>query len=1058
MGIHGIYKEIGPGRKVALSKLAVDKFEASQRPFRIAIDTSIWLFQIQSGKGGVNPALRTFYYRLLRLITHGIHPLFVFDGPNKPPFKRNKRTGPNVASIPEFLAKQLLKQFGIPFHIAPGEAEAECALLQREGIVDAVLSEDVDTLMFGSGVTLRNWTLERERTYVNVYDARETAAASGLEREGMVLIALMSGGDYIPEGIPGCGPKTACEAARAGFGAELCSIARRDTAALATWRERLSHELVTNESKYFRTKHKSLKIPDDFPSAEILRYYTHPVVSPPDKLDRLRGVLKWDAELDFPQLRTFTAEAFDWTKLGGAKKFIRNLAPAVLIRELRLRALTPSTLPASTQEAEESALIKSIHGKRAHPANDGVPELRVAIKPIALVPIDLEAEEPDDEIPPLSDDEPLPPSDNEIDDDAAPRSPRKKRGLPTYDPNDLERLWVADAFVRAGVPSAVRTYEDGARPKQKKTAAPKTTKTGAPRAKRKTTKPAMPAGALNRFATAAKPNTSATASKRTDPPSSQPPASQPETIDLASSSPPPSSAPTRFTTTSNPSKPNPQPTSHPDTIDLLSPSPPRVRRSPFARTQSDLLPQSAKAKRTLHRPPLSPRRPRSPYTDDDLPDNPLLPPSSPLFFASPGALSPAAKRSKHARAQSAMGLASPGGRQAGITNFYARSDGSGRGQAGLDSIADASPLRAVGRGTLDLGGVGSPRKAARQTTLEVLRSSQASTVTLDLTGDASSRKPMRQGTLDLSGTSPRKPMRQAKLDAPHSSQASTATLVITDDVAPRTKAPRQRNLFSQHSHQPNTEAATAQIPAETPAFTDDTAPRKKAPRQRNLSSQRKTQPLPAEGEEPHDSTEMLDLTGDLSPPRSHPTSRPNPNRTSPEADIRGRRTPTPPPLPPAVSTRKRSTRRPDAGPPPPPPPRPTAPPRKTTRARARAELNLTGDADPPAAPTTQTTAARRRRAAPALHLTNAGALDSSTSPLTTSVSMSPTSGPLAAPALHPLAAAPRTPAPTRRARKMLIRLRESAEGRFAIEEEGMQGRGRTFRLSQVEVLDLVGEE
>lgn len=46
-----IYKEIGPGRRVALSKLAVDKFEETGRPLRIAIDTSIWLFQIQASKG-----------------------------------------------------------------------------------------------------------------------------------------------------------------------------------------------------------------------------------------------------------------------------------------------------------------------------------------------------------------------------------------------------------------------------------------------------------------------------------------------------------------------------------------------------------------------------------------------------------------------------------------------------------------------------------------------------------------------------------------------------------------------------------------------------------------------------------------------------------------------------------------------------------------------------------------------------------------------------------------------------------------------------------------------
>ena len=48
---HRIRKEIGPGERIALSKLAIEKFEQTGRPLRIAIDISIWLFQIQSGKG-----------------------------------------------------------------------------------------------------------------------------------------------------------------------------------------------------------------------------------------------------------------------------------------------------------------------------------------------------------------------------------------------------------------------------------------------------------------------------------------------------------------------------------------------------------------------------------------------------------------------------------------------------------------------------------------------------------------------------------------------------------------------------------------------------------------------------------------------------------------------------------------------------------------------------------------------------------------------------------------------------------------------------------------------
>lgn len=46
-----IYGEIGAGERIALSKLAIEKFEQTGRPLRIAIDISIWQFQIQAGQG-----------------------------------------------------------------------------------------------------------------------------------------------------------------------------------------------------------------------------------------------------------------------------------------------------------------------------------------------------------------------------------------------------------------------------------------------------------------------------------------------------------------------------------------------------------------------------------------------------------------------------------------------------------------------------------------------------------------------------------------------------------------------------------------------------------------------------------------------------------------------------------------------------------------------------------------------------------------------------------------------------------------------------------------------
>ncbi|KAF2211659.1 hypothetical protein CERZMDRAFT_14753, partial [Cercospora zeae-maydis SCOH1-5] len=475
MGVSGLFKELGPGQRISVAKLSVQHFSTHGRPLRLAIDISIWLFQILASKGGSNPALRTFYYRLLRLLSLNVHPLFVFDGPNKPVFKRNKKVGGpgvRVASVPEFLAKELLRKFGYPWHVAPGEAEAECALLQREGVVDAVLSEDVDTLMFGSGVLWRSWTAEgkgKVPTHCTVYRADEVKEKSGLDREGMILVALMSGGDYIVEGIPGCGPKLACDAARAGFARELCELARkRDVSGLKEWRGRLTHEIRTNESKFFTKKNSKLTIPEDFPSREVLGYYTDPCVSTLEKVARLKAEVRWDMEMDFPALRAFTGDAFDWRCLGGAKKFIRNLAPAILVRELRLMGEKDDRLDADAQAEKEQQYVLAIHGKRNHATTDGELEYRITFIPQTLVPIDLSIEDEDDEyVPAGGADEELEAEDewaqmpsSTQDESDAPTSPTKKRAFKPYHPDQPEKVWLLREFLKVGCPLHVEDYED----------------------------------------------------------------------------------------------------------------------------------------------------------------------------------------------------------------------------------------------------------------------------------------------------------------------------------------------------------------------------------------------------------------------------------------------------------------------------------------------------------------------------------------------------------------------------------------------------------------------
>lgn len=473
---YSIYGEIGAGERKALYKLAIEKYEETGRPLRIAIDVAIWQFQIQAGRGGSDPAIRTLYYRLLRLLSLCIQPLFVFDGPNKPPFKRNKRTGSGGGLVSNMLTKQLIKYFNFPYHEAPGEAEAECALLQQNGIVDAVMSEDVDTLMFGSNLCLRNWSSEGQRgnkapTHVSIYSKKAILEKYGLDREGMILVALMSGGDYDTEGIPGCGIKLACEAAKAGFGKSLCAISQKDNSGYKSWRETLAREIVTNNGKFFKTKRKTLQIPENFPDREILGYYTHPVVSCMPKILKLKEEIQWSGEVDVQGLRRFVAEAFDWTHKSGALKFIRGLAPALLAHKLRLNGEIEDSEyhDVILTAMNENELVRAIVGRRENFSTDGIPELRLVYHPIDIVRLDLDAEEES--------------SKNFDRDGLAPRNAedqieefisndnksenKTNLNISLYDPTQPDKVWVARTIARIGVPLKVEDYEESLRNPEK---------------------------------------------------------------------------------------------------------------------------------------------------------------------------------------------------------------------------------------------------------------------------------------------------------------------------------------------------------------------------------------------------------------------------------------------------------------------------------------------------------------------------------------------------------------------------------------------------------------
>jgi holliday junction resolvase YEN1 len=379
MGVTGLWSIIGDGTVTSLAALSSQFLKTHGRPIRIAVDEVAWRFKnlnhyqvaaIQAKVEAAHPVEKAIFHRIVGLLKLNIHLIFVFDGPRRP-WKRGRAGGNKINYERIEVLKKLLDALRVPAHRAPGEAEAECARLQREGIVDAVWSEDGDSLMFGCGLLFKNHLEKggaKSKTHVRVYREQEILEKHGLDREGMILFAMLSGGDYDVDGIKGCGPANARRAAAAGLGHSLCRITSAHEA--QQWRLELIH--------FFRGK---VKVPHDFPNLKTLNKYRDPVVCTAEQMQNLRGLrYGWDNRpIDEPKLRSFLRLHFNiWTK-----GYIKHILPVLLVKYLW-----------STQAGQESrhslisVELKKIRGKKKDDAEAPL-ERKITFLPQPVTKLDL---------------------------------------------------------------------------------------------------------------------------------------------------------------------------------------------------------------------------------------------------------------------------------------------------------------------------------------------------------------------------------------------------------------------------------------------------------------------------------------------------------------------------------------------------------------------------------------------------------------------------------------------------------------------------------------------
>lgn len=200
-------------------------------------------------KGNITSHLNGLFYRTVNFIEHGVKLVYVFDG--RPPELKarelarryqlraeaeqrylealergdleeariyaqqaSRLTTPMVED-----AKRLLTYMGVPIVQAPSEGEAQAAFMTIRGDAWTAGSQDYDSLLFGGLRLVRNLgitgkrKLPRKDVYIEVkpelIELERLLKEHGITREQLVIVGILVGTDYAPEGVKGIGVKKA---------------------------------------------------------------------------------------------------------------------------------------------------------------------------------------------------------------------------------------------------------------------------------------------------------------------------------------------------------------------------------------------------------------------------------------------------------------------------------------------------------------------------------------------------------------------------------------------------------------------------------------------------------------------------------------------------------------------------------------------------------------------------------------------------------------------------------------------------------------------------------
>ncbi|KAE8707616.1 DNA-repair protein UVH3 [Hibiscus syriacus] len=297
--------------------------------------------------------------------------------------RKLERNAESVSSEMFAECQELLQMFGLPYIIAPMEAEAQCAYMELTNLVDGVVTDDSDVFLFGARSVYKN--IFDDRKYVETYFMQDIEKELGLTREKLMRMAMLLGSDYT-EGVSGIGIVNAIEVVNAfpgedglhkfrewiesadptilgklnvkeGSSARKRGSERRtgDQKTFQADKNKQSTDCIDDIKQIFMDKHRNVSknwhIPSSFPSEAVISAYSSPQV------DKSTESFTWGRP-DLFVLRKLCWEKFGW----GSQKSDELLLP--VLREYENRE-TQLRMEAFYTFNERFAKIRSMRIKKA---------------------------------------------------------------------------------------------------------------------------------------------------------------------------------------------------------------------------------------------------------------------------------------------------------------------------------------------------------------------------------------------------------------------------------------------------------------------------------------------------------------------------------------------------------------------------------------------------------------------------------------------------------------------------------------------------------------------